>query len=405
MMGKVDRTGIYSLIQALYWMIFCLVIGYASVFLLERGFSATLIGLLLALGNILGALLQPLTADFADRTERLTLSQLIGGLGFLMMAISFWIGVPNTRGTSFLYVLLIALTTLLMPLVNGVGMYFNEGGSTCNYGVARAMGSLGFAGTSAFIGWFLQAYGASRLPLITSFLTAVLILVTALVKTPHLELSAEDTPDSAADIDSGFFQRYPGFFLVLAGVVLIFSFHNITSTYLIQMIRHVGGNEQNLGLTLGLAAVLELPAMIFFTRFASKISSEGVMKLAALFWIMKALAYVLAGSIGQIYGVQVLHGLSFAPFMPAIVYYSRERMHRRDQVKGQAMMTTANTLGGVIGNPAGGFLLDQAGVPALLLAGLGLTVAGAAAMIRGIGLGRVPASFGPVGEEKQKDFR
>ena len=70
--------------------------------------------------------------------------------------------------------------------------------------------------------------------------------------------------------------------------------------------------------------------------------------------------------------------------MPALVYYSSERMKRQDQVKGQAMVTTAITLGGVFGNTVGGILTDQTGVFNMLLAGLVLVVVGAIAVFYGI---------------------
>ena len=91
MQGSSNRTLIYSLMQALFWMFFCAVIGFGAVFLLQEGFSATSIGLIIALANIAGAILQPLIADFADRSERVTLSHLIILLAAIAMAASFFL--------------------------------------------------------------------------------------------------------------------------------------------------------------------------------------------------------------------------------------------------------------------------------------------------------------------------
>lgn len=380
-----DRTLIYSVIQALYWMTFCAVIGFGAAFLISEGFSATSIGLIIALANIAGAILQPLIANFADRSERVTLSHLIVGLALLTMASSYLSFALTGWLVPFIYGFLIATTSIMMPLVNAVGMYFNQLGYDCNYGIARAMGSLGFAAVSFFMGYYMQWFGPRHIPLVAMVLAGFLLLVMLLVSTPvHLSLD-DGLEDSIPEIVSkGFFHSYPGFFLILVGVVLIFSFHNMTNTYLIQMIRHVGGAEKDLGFTLSLAALLELPAMILFTRFQRRMRTAKIMRIATLFFVFKALAYVFAGNVSQIYGIQLLHGLSFAPFMPALVYYSSERMKRTDQVKGQAMITTANTLGGVFGNTIGGVLTDQAGVANMLLGGLVLSFAGAVAVYRGL---------------------
>ena len=379
-----DRTPVYSVIQALYWMLFGSVIGFAPVFLLDQGLSASSIGVLVALANTAGAFLQPAVAALADRRRRLSLSRLISlfalGLALCGGLIS-WL----PRGVMLaVFAGLITLAWILMPLVNAVGMVLNQAGMHCNYGVARAMGSLGFAALSFFMGWLIPAWGARWIPTVAAVLAALLGLMFLLVRMPAASLgSATDVPPADEGM-LGFFRRYPGFWLVLGGVTLIFSFHNLTSTYLIQMIRQVGGGDADLANTLGLAALLELPAMIGFQYLARRLGSAGVMKLAAVFWVVKALAYLAAGQVWQIYGTQVFHGLAFAPFMPAIVYYSNEQMRSGDGIKGQAMMTTANTMGGILGNTMGGFLIDLAGVPLMLAAGAALTLTGAGALFAGL---------------------
>ena len=47
--GRQSKTAQYALIQALYWMSFCMIFAYASVYLLDRGFSNTAIGLLIGI--------------------------------------------------------------------------------------------------------------------------------------------------------------------------------------------------------------------------------------------------------------------------------------------------------------------------------------------------------------------
>ena len=46
-------TPYYALIQALYWAVYCLMVGFASAFLLDRGFSTGQIGTTLGLSYLL----------------------------------------------------------------------------------------------------------------------------------------------------------------------------------------------------------------------------------------------------------------------------------------------------------------------------------------------------------------
>ena len=70
----------YASIHGTYWMYYGVICSFASVFLLATGYSNSEIGLILAIGNVAAVILQPIVADFADRSKKLSLigiSQLI----------------------------------------------------------------------------------------------------------------------------------------------------------------------------------------------------------------------------------------------------------------------------------------------------------------------------------------
>ena len=57
----------YTLINVTYFIAFCTIHAYAAVYLLDRGFTNTQIGILLALSNVVSAILQPLVAAIIDK--------------------------------------------------------------------------------------------------------------------------------------------------------------------------------------------------------------------------------------------------------------------------------------------------------------------------------------------------
>ena len=50
----------------MYWGVYCVISSFASVFLLEAGYTNTEIGLLLAAGNIASVVIQPFSANLAE---------------------------------------------------------------------------------------------------------------------------------------------------------------------------------------------------------------------------------------------------------------------------------------------------------------------------------------------------
>ena len=70
-------TAVYSLVQASFWMSFCMAVSFASVYLLGLGYSNSALGVVLAVGNLLGAALGTELSSLIDRSDQVTASRLI----------------------------------------------------------------------------------------------------------------------------------------------------------------------------------------------------------------------------------------------------------------------------------------------------------------------------------------
>ena len=67
----------YAGVQGFYSTMYAGIGAFVSVFLLANGFSNTEVGLVMSGANLLTVLFSPGLADFADRTKKITLTQLI----------------------------------------------------------------------------------------------------------------------------------------------------------------------------------------------------------------------------------------------------------------------------------------------------------------------------------------
>lgn len=131
-----------------------------------------------------------------------------------------------------------------------------------------------------------------------------------------------------------------------------------------------------MGIASGLSAVLELPIMIAFSFMIRKFSSRNLLRVSGVFFTVKAFLTLLAGNVMGIYLAQPAQMLGFGLFVPASVYYTNALIRPSDHARGQAFMTATNTIGSVFGSLLGGFLMDQKGIPAMLVAALGVSAAG-----------------------------
>ena len=67
---------------------------------------------------------------------------------------------------------------------------------------------------------------------------------------------------------------------------------------------------------------------------------------------------------------------AYAVFVPAGAYYVSSNMEELDQVKGQAYITSAITIGGVFSNMISGYILDNFSITTMLLTGSAVCAVG-----------------------------
>ena len=372
----------YCILQGSYWASFCVIYAFATVFLLSRGFESSMIGVIIAAGNILGVILQPMVASIADRSEKISLHKLTAMLSVIMILLLVLLYfVPNgLLAVAVLFLLTDTFLQVIQPLINSVSVYYVNQGVSVDFGSARGIGSLSYAAASYILGIVVEKFG-TRSILMAGILVALVLLVTVL-SMPVLSSSAasrlgEKEPEQN---DAGlivFAGRYKNFMLTLAGITLLFTFHNMNNAYLIKVIENVGGTSADMGRMLSIAAVTELPVMFLFSRISKHFKSSTLLMVSSAFFSIRAAGFMLAGNVMTMYLAAMLQIGSFALYIPSSVYYVNETMLDQDKFKGQAVMTATNTLGGVFGSLFGGFLIDNAGVGAMNTVCFAMAAAGA----------------------------
>ena len=382
---KLNRTKLmlqYCVLQGSYWASFCVLYAFATVFLLSRGFESSMIGVIIAVGNILGVILQPVVASIADRSEKISLHKLTAFLSVIMIVlIAFLYMIPNILlAVAVLFLLTDTFLQVIQPLINSVSVYYVNQGVSVDFGAARGIGSLSYAAASYILGIAVERFGTKSI-LMAGMLVVLSMLMTVL-SMPVLSSSAalQSKQIQLKQSDVGlleFANRYKYFMLTLAGITFLFTFHNMNNAYLIKVIENVGGTSADMGRMLSIAAVTELPVMFLFSRISKHFKSSTLLIVSGIFFAMRAAGFMLAGNMMIMYLAAMLQIGSFALYIPSSVYYVNETMLDQDKFKGQAVMTATNTLGGVFGSLLGGFLIDHAGVGAMNTVCFAMAAAGA----------------------------
>lgn len=382
----------YSYIQASYWICQCAINSFAAIFLQSKNFNNTQIGIVLALAAILSIVLQPVIASFADKAKTMSLRIII----LLLMSTVFLLTIllyvlPDTFVfVSVIFVVVNAIQFTLNPLYNSLALEYMNAGVPMNYGLARGMGSITFAVMSSSLGYVVSHFGAEvilpvfligySLSILATYVFKVTIPENLLKAIPKRNTDGGDSADTSVEEPTGiftFFLKYKMFVLFLLGVAMLFYSHSLINTYLINIMENVGGNSSDMGISLSIAAALELPTMALFIYIVKKIKCSNLLKIGAFFFFVKALVTWIAPNVFMIHFSQAFQLFAFALFTPASIYYVNDLVSEKDRVKGQSLLGAAYLgIAGTVANVTGGRILDTFGVSEMLLLGTVVTAVG-----------------------------
>lgn len=372
----------YCLHQSAYWAAAAGIMSFAAAFLLEKGFPASQVGLLLGCGSILSGVTQPALATLADRARKSVLIPMVvalSALTTLMFGVLLLDILPPALFGLF-YFLGVWTFDAMMPLLNSISVYYNNRGRSINYGLSRGVGSFAFSLAALFLGYVMEVFGADWMVYTILVLLPICILIT--LRYPKMEeqsvspeqIVLEETQKPCSM--GAFFVRYRWYCLSLAGVLFLAMFHAMTENYLIAIMGRLGGDSRHVGMALFIATVAEAPVLFFFSQVRTKISDHWLLRLAGVSFLLKSVLFLVAPSIPFLYLTQLLQMTSYGFLSPVQVYYADEKVCPWDMVKGQAFITASYTLGCAMGNFIGGQLMDGYGVTAILVAGVIIAATG-----------------------------
>ena len=364
----------------MYFVAFCTIHACAAVFLLDRGFSNTEVGVLLAVANIVSAVFQPFIAGIIDKKGFLTNRRFIMiSVTVILLGSVILLFVKDLKAVVFaVFALIYMIQFAYQPVMTALCFEYQKTGAKINYGLARGLGSASFAVTAAIIGKIIEARGVTIL-LIVNIVTMAVTFVVALTFIKPKDSATEEDPKNvpASRGLTGFLKAYPAFAVFLVATICFFFAHNMINDFMIQIIRSLGGGETELGYANFLQAILELPVMALIGFVLKKISSDNLLVISGFAFLIKISILIFATNMAMMYLSQSFQLFAYAVFIPAAAFYVSKTMSESDQVKGQAYVTSAITIGGVFSNLVSGVVLDHFGIRVMLIIGTAVCAAGA----------------------------
>lgn len=378
----------YMIITGGFWMAFCVVTAYAAVFLHGAGYDDQELGIILALGNVGGAVLGPLLGSWIDRNHSIRHSTVITVLlGVqLLLLVALRLNPQKNLLCAVCYVLYI---TFMMP-VNALNLdlcvRLEHAKAPLNFGLARSMGSFAFVILSTLLGILTEQLGFRMLPL-----AGIAVILLQLIGNRLVDLDLREAEKNLPEGETllqeksssltSFIRENKAFCLMLFGTIIIFTAHNTDGNFLINLVENVGGGPAIMGYLAAFTAIVEVPVMMFSSKLPKKWSRVQYIRLAFVFFVLKILAYALAPNIPLLFASRILQAPSYALYTVLIVGYADEVVARKDSAKAQSLAFSMTTIGSVLASLIGGSMFKTAGVRPTMLTATVIAAVGAAIAI------------------------
>ena len=379
----------YFSLQSLFWMTYCMVVGFSVTYLLSCGYSNSEAGYILASANICALILQPFFADLADRSKKInamTIFLVSIEIIFVCSIGLFFIGVRSLILT-LIYVVMITLANAVIAFLTSIQFLMDTSKSKINFGLCRAGGSLCFAILSALMGIMIERIGMKSIPL-ALFIITLLIIGLCIFITRHsingnikAVLTLEKKRSSSLFV---FFKENPRFMILSIAMLFIYYAHAFITNFTISIVRNVGGNHREMGYLIAFMALMELPGMIGFKEISRRFKVSSLLLFSMIMFSIKAIIVWLSPSLMTLTFGFALQVVSFAIYIPASVQYANIIIDEKDTVKAQMMFNLMQTGGAVFSSIIGGWLIDFSGISHALLIGAILSCIGTIIAFAGI---------------------
>ena len=356
----------YTLLQCFYWVSSCAIMGFATVFLQYRGLSNTLVGMSIGGAAFISIWMQPFLAGVVEKVRGLSLKKMILLIILAVTAGYLFLGLVPLPKMAIVgvYLVLNTLYNSITPLITAMGMEYMNQGYEVNFCISRGLGSVSYAVSAVVLGQLVEHFFPGILTFAFAGMEILLFTVVVSMQEPESSVVKEEQEPSSSVIE--ILKGNRPLLLFVAGFGICYMTSSILGTYMINIVRELGGTDGTFGIAAFFCAASEMPAMFLCNYLIRKVSCKKLLKLSSVFFVLRPLVIFLAPNLAAFLGF-ALQSLSFGIFTPVSVFFINQELKEKDRVVGQTIfgMVTVG-VGSCVGNLAGGFLMDRIGLKTTL---------------------------------------
>lgn len=269
----------YFLMYMFYYLSMALFSGLISVYLMDQGYKASEVSLVVSCSYILSMLTQPFIGNLSDRYDKKKVN------GLLLL-------VSGVFGVLFIFVhhiYLIALVySIVLALLNGVNPIIERMAtlSKHKYGLIRIWGTIGYA-TGSQLSGMIYRYIAPQ-GMYVFFSIGIVLCVAGILGTQDQQ-EIQDFHKEKASMKDVILNKQLLFYLVI--ICVFYGVTNVNSIYLPSMYQHNGLSVSLASSVIFAGTMMELPVILLSRYYMNRWSNKKLLVGVFGLLIIQFLAY------------------------------------------------------------------------------------------------------------------
>ena len=364
----------YVILFFFYDLAFAFFSALISVYLIDKGYSASQVSVLISVAALANMVTQPIIGSLTDKYGMRPVNMVMFAATCISAAL--FVVAPN-------FLIIVGAYALMNLLMNGVNPTVERmaTSSPYSYGSIRVWGSIGFAVGTQLTGIIYDVISpvAPYVGVIIAMLIAIFGFWGTNPRLAETEAAKiEDSEDGEVEpVSTKDLLTNKKFLYYLLLQILFAAVTGAAYSFCPAFLTSKGLEASTASTILAVATLLEIPLLLFSSKFMDKIANKTLLMGIFLLVVVEMVVYGLNLPLPL-----VIVATFLGRHPPAIINIMTNMkvvntiVDARQQIAGLALVKTCQSFGTIISNNIGGRIADAAGYPAMFLFLLALIAAG-----------------------------
>lgn len=269
----------YFLMYMFYYLSMALFSGLISVYLMDKGYKASDVSLVVSCSFILSMITQPFIGNLCDRYDK----KRVNGI---LLAIAGVFGILFVLANNIYLIALIY--SIALAILNGVNPIIERMStiSKHKYGLIRIWGTIGYASGTQVSGLIYRYISPEAMYLF--FVLGMILCSIGIFGTQDVR-TIEQTSEEKTSMKDVLFNKKFLFYLVI--VCIFYGITNVNSIYLPAMYQNNGLTVSQATTVIFAGTMMELPVILLSRFYMNKIGNKQLLMLSFLLLVVQFMTY------------------------------------------------------------------------------------------------------------------